>query len=61
MIRVIVRETDATLVAHAGAREPEVRYRTFEFEAPELERFLEAEISSVLRSVVGVEILEASS
>lgn len=59
MIRVVVRRQDMAHVIHGGADGASVSFKTFDIEAPELERFLREERIGQYetRDVMGVELL----
>lgn len=55
MIRIIVCNADHNVAAHVGGP-VHVQYRTFEIDAPEVERYLASAPQYIERSVVGVEV-----
>lgn len=57
-LRIIVATTDAARAAHVGGP-IEVKYKTFDIEAPEVERFLKSGKPNNFwdRTIVGVEVL----
>jgi len=63
VIRVIVRTMDGSFGCHIGGpgTPAEFSYKTFDIEAPELERFLSEDVgrngSGVSRSPVGIEVI----
>lgn len=63
MIRIICCENEHTAAVHVGGP-VQISYRSFDIEAPELERWLDAYLGSKansynVRSIVGVERLES--
>ena len=65
MIRLIVRIDDATMAAHVGGS-PQVSYRTFDIEHPEIEALLRGGGSNSqnvfsYRTLVGAELVEGSA
>lgn len=63
MIRIIVREQDASKAANCGGS-TEIEYRTFEIEAPALEAYLresrQPNWTYVTREIVGSELPETT-
>lgn len=58
MIRIIVRTCDARMAANVGG-EVETVYKTFDFDLPELERFMIDGASQTYshRQIIGAEVL----
>lgn len=59
MIRIIVRTVNSNHVIHAGAPAPELRFKTFDVELPDLELHLKGASpdSYEYREVIGIEVL----
>jgi len=60
MIRFIVREDDATMVAHVGGN-VKTTYRTIRMELPSLEHYLLENKEFIQRSFIGIEIEETNA
>lgn len=57
-IRIIVRSSEASALAHGAANAPEITYKTFDVELPEVEEHLRARVSNYEnRELIGVELL----
>jgi hypothetical protein len=56
--RAIIREDDASMLAHTGGGAVETAWRTVEFECPQLAAIMAAPVGSYCaRQIVGVELI----
>lgn len=57
MLRIIVQETNVNNAAHVTGAKADISYRTFDIEAPDVEKYLRAAVAYETKTIIGVEMI----